>query len=86
MRKLLAGLIVALALGLSACGSEDLGAAPDVRGLALPEAEALLKKAGFETTVTDDALFGVIVESHFTVCEQHSPEGQLVPIEVSKDC
>lgn len=85
-RPFAAAAVVAVAAMLAACGSEDLGSAPDVRGLQLPEAKRMLKNQGYRTTVEDDALFGVIIESHFTVCEQKSPQGKLVPLEVSKDC
>lgn len=79
--------IVALALAVAGCGgSEDLKGAPDVKGLALPSAEAVLHKHGYAVSVSDDAMFGVIIKSHFTVCGEHSPDGHLVPIDVSKDC
>jgi beta-lactam-binding protein with PASTA domain len=87
MRALVVVLAVgAAALGVAACGQEDLKGAPNVKGLALPEAKQQLKRAGFESSVKSDALFGVIVEEHFTVCEEHSPNGKLVPLEVSKQC
>jgi hypothetical protein len=71
---------------LVGCGSEDLKGAPNVKGLVLPEPKVQLKKAGFAASVKTDALFGVLVESHYTVCREHSPNGKLVPIEVSKSC
>lgn len=80
------GAAILAALVFAGCGGDDLGSAPDVRGLALPEAKRMLKRADFGTSVSDDAMFGVIIESHFTVCDQHSPEGRLVPLEVSKEC
>ncbi len=80
-------LIPVSAAGLIACGSsEDLGGAPDVRGLTLPAAEEKLEQAGYSASVKNDALFGVIVPSHFTVCSEHSPKGKLVPLDVSKEC
>lgn len=80
------GLAITAAALLAGCGSTDLKGAPDVKGLALPDAKAELKKAGFAASVKTDALFGVIVEERFTVCKEHSPKGHLVPIEVSKSC
>lgn len=75
------------ALAIAACGEEDLGAAPDVRGLTLPKAEERLKTAGYSADVKSDAVFGVIVRENFRVCEQHKPEdGNLVPLDVSKQC
>lgn len=79
-------LIIVAAMTLFACGDEDLGGAPDVKGLTLDVAKQELKRDGWRTSVKDDAVFGVIVESHFTVCKQRSPKGKLVPLDVSKDC
>jgi hypothetical protein len=60
--------------------------APNVKGLALPEAKAQLEKAGSAASVKSDAMFGVVIEEKFTVCEEHSPNGKLVPLEVSNQC
>jgi hypothetical protein len=79
--------LVALALTVAGCGgSDDLKGAPDVKGLSLPTAETVLHKHGYAPSVSDDALFGVVIKSHFTVCSEHTPDGHLVPIDVSKDC
>lgn len=72
-------------LAVAGCG-EDLGGAPDVSGLPLPEAKQELERAGFRSAVTSDAAFGVVVEENFTVCDQESPKSKLVPLEVSKQC
>ncbi len=77
---------VCLSAVLGACGEADLGGAPEVKGLALPDAKRELKKAGFSSSVTSDAAFGVVIEQNFTVCEQDSPQGKLVPLDVSKQC
>jgi beta-lactam-binding protein with PASTA domain len=82
----LVALAAVAALGLTACGQEDLGGAPNVKGLTLDVAKQQLKDAGYGVSVKDDSLFGVIVESHFTVCHEHSPNGSLVPLDVSKNC
>jgi hypothetical protein len=79
------GFAGAVAFAATGCGEEDLGGAPDVRGLSLPSAEKELKQAGYSPDVQTDAAFGVIVESNFTVCSQEAPKGQLVPIDVSND-
>lgn len=76
----------ALVVAVAGCGQEDLAGAPDVTGLPLPEAKTQLKQAGYAAAITDDAAFGVVIESHFTVCKEHAPKGQLVRIEVSKQC
>jgi len=86
MKRWIAIAFAVTGLGLVACGEEDLAGAPDVRGLPLPEAKTQLESAGYAAAVSDDATFGVIIESHFTVCDEHSPKGSLVPIDVSKDC
>lgn len=86
VKRWVAVLLGVACLGLVACGEEDLAGAPDVRGLPLPEAKTQLEEAGYSAAVTDDATFGVIIESHFVVCDEHSPKGRLVPIDVSKDC
>jgi hypothetical protein len=79
-------LLLALVLALAGCGSEDLKGAPNVKGLSLPSAEAVLHRQGYSASVSDDALFGVVIASHFTVCDEHTPNGHLVPLDVSKDC
>jgi hypothetical protein len=86
MRRLMTVGALVAALMVAACGSTDLGGAPNVKGLALPEAKQQLKTAGFSTSVKDDSLFGVVIESHFTVCKQGTPNGKLVPLDVSKQC
>jgi beta-lactam-binding protein with PASTA domain len=88
MKKLMlaATVAAAIAFGVVACGGTDLGAAPDVRGLALPDAKQELKQAGYTASVKTNALFGVIVEEHYSVCSQSKPKGMLVPIEADKDC
>jgi hypothetical protein len=86
MRYLIAtGLAVAVML-VGGCGSADLGNAPDVRGLSLPSAKQRLESAGYRADVQSDAMFGVIVESNWTVCDEDSPQGKLVPIKVDREC
>lgn len=86
MRKRFIGLVGVGVLLLSGCGGDDLGGAPEVTGLSLPSANQKLKAAGFNSDVSSDALFGVIVEENYIVCDQSEPAGKLVPLEVSKDC
>lgn len=86
MKKLVCAAAIVLGMVVAGCGEEDIGNAPAVSGLALPEAKRVLKRAGYQTSVTDDAMFGVIVPEHFTVCKQKAPVGKLVPLEVSKAC
>ena len=83
MRRFVLAIVAAGAL-FSGCGG--VGDAPDVRGLALPDANERLEDAGLSSSVTSDALFGVIVEANYTVCDQDQPNGDLVPLRVSKQC
>ena len=73
-------------MAVDGCGSEDLKGAPDVNGLTLDVAKQTLSDAGYTPDVHDDSMFGVIVESHFTVCTEHTPKGTVVPLDVSKSC
>lgn len=87
MRKGIAAVATAATLLVAGCGEEDdLGAAPDVRGLSLPSAEQQLKKSGFNADVSSDGVFGVVIEENWIVCDQSTPVGKLVPLDVSKDC
>lgn len=82
MRRLASALLVTLVL--AACGGDDLGNSPDTRGMALPDAERTLRAAGYETTTEDDAMFGVLIPSHFTVCHQEELNANMVKLEVAK--
>lgn len=90
-RRLTLVVPAAIVLVFAGCGGggsvpgADQGV-PDVRGLALPDAKTKLDGAGFSSSVTSDGAFGVIVEENWTVCDQQEPNGQLVPVEVSKQC
>jgi hypothetical protein len=64
----------------------SLDGAPNVNGLTLPVAEQQLRAHEFSADVHDDALFGVLVPSHFTVCQEHSPDGHIVVLDVAKQC
>jgi hypothetical protein len=83
---MLGALASVAAFAVSGCGQEDLGGAPNVAGLTLDVAQQQLKEAGFGVSAKDDSLFGVLIPSHFTVCTQHTPNGKLVPLDVSKRC
>ena len=72
-------------LSFAACGEPDFAGAPDVRGLNLADARKTLEDAGYTPTVAEtDAMFGVIVESNFAVCDQHDTTGHAVPVVVAK--
>jgi len=81
------GAVLLAALGLTAfvagCGSKPVG--PDVRGMSLPDAKASLTKAGVNATVhPKDALFGVLVEANFVVCDEHAVNAHMVRLDVAK--
>lgn len=59
--------------------------APDVVGMRLPEAESTLAAAGYTTEPENtDTSFGIVVPSHFTVCEQSEPHGSVVNVLAQK--
>jgi hypothetical protein len=79
-------IMMALFFVLVGCGSTNLDGAPNVNGLSLPSAEEQLEAHGYKASVTTEALFGVIIKSHYTVCSEGTPDGKLVPIKVEKEC
>lgn len=59
--------------------------APNVVGMRLPEAESTLSAAGYTTEPENtDTAFGIVVPSHFTVCEQSDPHGDVVNVLAQK--
>jgi len=59
--------------------------APDVVGMRLPEAESTLSAAGYTTEPENtDTTFGIVVPSHYTVCEQSEPHGSVVNVLAQK--
>ncbi|HEX5988725.1 MAG TPA: hypothetical protein VFY75_00755 [Solirubrobacterales bacterium] len=58
---------------------------PDVVGLRLPQARAALSAAGYTTRAENtDTVFGIVVPSHYTVCEQSEPQGSVVTVLAQK--
>jgi beta-lactam-binding protein with PASTA domain len=58
---------------------------PDVVGMRLPEATSTLGAAGYRTKAENtDTLFGIVVPSHYTVCEQSEPHGNVVDVLAQK--
>jgi hypothetical protein len=58
---------------------------PDVVGMRLPEAESTLSAAGYTTEPENtDTTFGIVVPSHYTVCEQSEPHGNVVNVLAQK--
>ena len=83
MKRLM--MLGAIAVVLSGCGDPDFAGAPDVRGLNLVDANQQLADKGFSSTIVEsDALFGVVIEENFVVCDQEDTRGKLVPVSVAK--
>lgn len=58
---------------------------PDVVGLRLPQARSTLSAAGYTTRAENtDTTFGIVVPSHYTVCEQSDPQGTVVTVLAQK--
>jgi hypothetical protein len=58
---------------------------PDVVGMRLPEAQSTLKAAGYRVQAENtDTAFGIVVPSHYTVCEQSGPHGEVVSVLAQK--
>jgi hypothetical protein len=58
---------------------------PNVVGLTLPAATKLLKGAGFQVDARNtDTAFGIINPDNYSICEQDSPRGTLVPVLAQK--
>lgn len=64
---------------------ESTSEPPDVVGMKLPEAKAELQSAGFHTVaVNTDTVFGIVVPSHYTVCEETPLGGNNVKVLAQK--
>lgn len=58
---------------------------PNVIGMRLPEAESTLRAAGFQTQAENtDTTFGIVVRSHYTICTQSEPHGDVVTVLAQK--
>lgn len=58
---------------------------PDVIGMRLPEAESILRAAGFTTQAENtDTTFGIVVKSHYTICTESEPHGNVVTVLAQK--
>jgi hypothetical protein len=63
----------------------ELEPVPDVVGLRLPQARSTLSAAGYTTRAENtDTTFGIVVPSHYTVCEQSDPQGTVVTVLAQK--
>ncbi len=58
---------------------------PNVIGMRLPEAESTLRAAGFTTQAENtDTTFGIVVRSHYTICTESEPHGNVVTVLAQK--
>jgi len=58
---------------------------PSVIGMRLPEAESTLRAAGFQAQAENtDTTFGIVVRSHYTICTQSEPHGDVVTVLAQK--
>jgi beta-lactam-binding protein with PASTA domain len=58
---------------------------PSVVGMRLPEAKSTLSAAGYRTQAENtDTAFGIVVPSHYTICEQSEPHGDVVTVLAQK--
>lgn len=64
---------------------ESTSEPPDVIGMRLPEAESVLRAAGFTTQAENtDTTFGIVVKSHYTICTESEPHGNVVTVLAQK--
>lgn len=84
------GLIAVAAVLLTAgCGGQEADIVPAVEGQRLDLAQSELDDAGLGYEVTGGGAFGVVVTSHWRVCEQHPGPGQharSVELVVARTC
>lgn len=80
--------LLLLAVALVACGGEpgsNIGTAPNVIGYPLPDAKTTLEQAGVRYLVENDGgMFGIIVESNWTVCDEALLDSGAIRITVKK--
>lgn len=66
--------------------AKNIGTAPNVIGLPLPDAREKFEAAGTEYAVESaGTLLGIVVEEHWTVCEEEGLPSGAVRILVRKD-
>jgi len=83
--------VVLLLGGLTACGSDEPTAMPDVVGLTLDTALSDIERSGFgdDVEIVGGGLFGVVDEGNWVVCDQSpAPEQNIVDprLVVEREC
>lgn len=69
----------------SEASEESVAEPPNVIGMRLPEAESALRAAGFRTQAENtDTAFGIVIRSHYTICSQSEPHGNVVTVLAQK--
>jgi beta-lactam-binding protein with PASTA domain len=80
---------VVLLFAVAGCGGRDARSAPDVTGERLDVAQEELDDVGLGSEVIGGGTFGVVVRSHWRVCEQHPGPGRVaksVELVVARSC
>lgn len=71
--------------GAAVAEEESSSEPPNVIGMRLPEAESSLRAAGFKPQAENtDTTFGIVVRSHYTICTQSEPHGDVVTVLAQK--
>jgi beta-lactam-binding protein with PASTA domain len=89
MRYIVALPLIALSAVLAGCGGREARAVPQVRGDRLDVAKETLDDAGLGYDVIGGGAFGIVVESHWQVCEQRPKVGRRassVELVVARSC
>ena len=83
-----AAALIGVALAVAGCG-RDVHRAPDVTGQRLDVAQERLEAVGLSYDTVGGGTFGVVIRSHWFVCEQEPKRGTLtktVRLVVSRSC
>ena len=80
---------LALAFALAGCGGHAAKTVPQVKSQRLDVAKETLDNAGLGYEVIGGGVFGVVVDSHWRVCQQHPKAGHRassVELVVARSC
>jgi beta-lactam-binding protein with PASTA domain len=88
-RRLQVSCAVVLLFAVAGCGGRAARNVPDVTGERLDVAQEELDDTGIGSEVIGGGAFGVVVRSHWRVCEQHPRPGRVaktVELVVARSC
>jgi beta-lactam-binding protein with PASTA domain len=88
-KRLLPCCAVVLLFAVAGCGGREARTVPDVAGQRLDVAQEELDDLGLGSEVIGGGTFGVVVRSHWRVCEQHPSPGRVaksVELVVARSC